>query len=132
LFLIQWDKYSYADKAQEAKRLKSATGAQRYNDSKRFSKKDPVSWSKQLAKKDTREKRRVEKTRKKAWKASTRLEEEHTGLKRTRADSEEKIVDAGEASDDWASLAEEERLAKKLKKGKISQAEFDVRTLIDP
>jgi len=77
----------------------------------------------------------VEKTRKKAWKASTRLgeeHEEHTGVKRTRADSEERFVDAAEASDDWISLAEEERLAKKLKKGKISQAEFDVRTLIDP
>jgi ATP-dependent RNA helicase DDX55/SPB4 len=135
LFPIQWDKYSYADKAQEAKRLKSATGVQRSKDSKRYSKKDHLSWSKQLAKKDTREKRRVDRTRKKAWMASTQLGEEHkepTALKRTRADSEEKTVDSAEASDDWASLAEEERLAKKLKKGKISQAEFDVRTLIDP
>ena len=59
---------------------------------------------------------------------------EHTALKRTRADSEERSVDsADEAFDDWASLAEEERLAKKLKKGKISQAEFDASTLtIDP
>jgi ATP-dependent RNA helicase DDX55/SPB4 len=129
---IQWDKYSYADKAQEAKRLKSTTGAQRSNDLKRFTKKDPISWSKQLARKDTKEKRRVDKTRKKAWMASTRQGEEHIALKRTRADSEEKIVDSAGASDDWASLAEEERLAKKLKKGKISQAEFDVRTLIDP
>lgn len=77
----------------------------------------------------------MQKVRKKAWTASSRLrEEEHTALKRTRADSEEKNVDsADEALDDWASLAEEERLAKKLKKGKISQAEFDARTLtIDP
>ena len=70
--------------------------------------------------------------------ASSRLGEErkeHAALKRTRADSEEKnVVDSTEdALDDWASLAEEERLAKKLKKGKISQAEFDARTLtIDP
>jgi ATP-dependent RNA helicase DDX55/SPB4 len=130
---MQWDKYSYADKAQEAKRLKSATGVQRPNNSKSHSKKDHISWSKQLAKKDVREKRRVEKTRKKAWVASTRLGEDHTtALKRTRADSEEKLVDSVEASDDWASLAEEERLAKKLKKGKINQAEFDAMTLIDP
>jgi ATP-dependent RNA helicase DDX55/SPB4 len=141
LFPIQWDKYSYADKAQEAKRLKSAAEVQSSNDSKRLStntnsKKDHVSWSKQLARKDTREKRRVQKTRKKAWMASSPLGEErkeHTALKRTRADSEEKGVDSAEALDDWASLAEEERLAKKLKKGKISQAEFDARTLtIDP
>ena len=141
---MQWDKYSYADKAQEAKRLKSATEVQSSNDSKRHShstntnnKKDQVSWSKQLAKKDAREKRRVQKTRKKAWMTSSRPGEErkeHTALKRTRADSEEKNVDsADEVLDDWASLAEEERLAKKLKKGKISQAEFDARTLtIDP
>jgi ATP-dependent RNA helicase DDX55/SPB4 len=135
----QWDKYSYADKAQEAKRLKSASEVQSSNDSKRRqststnSKKDHVSWSKQLAKKDVREKRRVQKVRKKAWVASSRPgeeREEHTALKRTRADSEEKnVVDSAEALDDWVSLAEEERLAKKLKKGKISQAEFDARTL---
>jgi ATP-dependent RNA helicase DDX55/SPB4 len=137
---MQWDEYAYADKAQEAKRLKSTTGVQRSNDSKKrfssHSKKDHIPWSKQLSKKDTREKRRVEKTRKKAWMASTtRVGEEHkehTALKRTRVDCEEKTVDSAEASDDWTSLAEEERLAKKLKKGKISQAEFDERTLIDP
>jgi len=138
LLPIQWGKYSYADKAQEAKRLKSAAEVQSSNDLKRLSaktnsKKDYVSWSKQLAKKDAREKRRVQKTRKKAWVASSRLGEEHTALKRTRADSEEKNSDSADALDDWASLAEEERLAKKLKKGKISQAEFDARTLtIDP
>jgi ATP-dependent RNA helicase DDX55/SPB4 len=118
---IEWDEYAYADKAQEAKRLKSTTGVQRSNDSKKrfssHSKKDHIPWSKQLSKKDTREKRRVEKTRKKAWMASTtRVGEEHkehTALKRTRVDCEEKTVDSAEASDDWTSLAEEERLAKK-------------------
>ena len=66
--------------------------------------------------------------------SSRQGEEEHTALKRTRADNEEKKVDSADGDlDDWASLAEEERLAKKLKKGKISQAEFDARTLtIDP
>ena len=116
--------------------MKSAAEVQSSNDSKRLSsnsKKDHVSWSKQLSKKDAREKRRVQKTRKKAWIASSQLgkeRKEHTAvLKRTRADSEENDVDSAEALDDWASLAEEERLAKKLKKGKISQAEFDARTL---
>lgn len=123
--------------------MKSAAEVQSSNDSRRLSsntnsKRDHVSWSKQLSKKDARDKRRVQKTRKKAWVASSRLGEErkeHAALKRTRADSEEKnVVDSTEdALDDWASLAEEERLAKKLKKGKISQAEFDARTLtIDP
>jgi len=40
-------------------------------------------------------------------------------------------VDSAEAEDDWTSLAEEERLAKKLRKGKISQAEFDATTYVD-
>jgi ATP-dependent RNA helicase DDX55/SPB4 len=137
LTVSQWNSYSYADKAQEAKRLTSAAAIKESSDSKRSSSKsskDHIPWSKQLSKKDTKEKRRVQKTRKKAWKASTQLEEghkEHTTLKRTRFGSEEKYVDPTEAEDDWASLAEEERLAKKLKKGKISQAEFDATTFVD-
>lgn len=66
--------------------------------------------------------------------ASDRLGEEckeHSTLKRMRADSEEKFVDSAEAEDDWTSFAEEERLAKKLKKGKITQAEFDLTTYTD-
>jgi ATP-dependent RNA helicase DDX55/SPB4 len=93
-----------------------------------------MSWSKQLAKKDAKEKRRVQKTRKKAWVASTRLGDEHEELstfKRRRADTEEKLIDSAEAEDDWTSLAEEERLAKKLKKGKITQVEFDAKTHVD-
>lgn len=134
---MQWDNYSYADKAQETKRLKSAAGVQQSGDSGRSSsnsRKDHMSWSRQLAKKDAKEKRRVQKTRKKAWVASTRLgeeHEEHSTFKRRRADSEEKFVDSAEAEDDWTSLAEEERLAKKLKKGKITQVEFDAKTHVD-
>jgi len=134
---IEWNSYSYADKAQEAKRLTSAAAVKESSDAKRSSSKvskDQIPWSKQLSKKDAKQKRCVQKTRKKAWKASTQLEEghkEHTALKRSRFGSEEKCVDPTEAEDDWASLAEEERLAKKLKKGKISQAEFDATTFVD-
>jgi ATP-dependent RNA helicase DDX55/SPB4 len=134
---MQWDSYSYADKAQETKRSKSVARVQQSGDSERSSsnsKKEHVPWSKQLAKKDAKDKRRVQKTRKKTWMASTRLGEERkerSTLKRMRADSEEKFVDSAEAEDDWTSLAEEERLAKKLKKGKITQAEFDATTHID-
>ena len=91
-------------------------------------------WSKQLFRKDAKEKRRVQKTRKSAWMASTPLEEERkerSTLKRMRAESEERLVDSPEAEDDWTSFAEEERLAKRLKKGKITQAEFDTKTHID-
>jgi ATP-dependent RNA helicase DDX55/SPB4 len=95
---------------------------------------DRIPWSKQLSKKDSKEKRRVQKSRKKAWMASTRQGEEHkerTTLKRMRANSGEGPVDSAEADDDWTSLAEEERLAKKLKKGKITQDEFDTSMYID-
>lgn len=134
---MQWDNYSYADKAQEAKRLKSVAEAHQATDSKRSpsnNKQDNMAWSRQLSKRDTKEKRRAQKTRKKAWAASTRPEEErkeHSTPKRMRADSEEKLVDSADAEDDWTSFAEEERLAKKLKKGKITQDEFDATTHID-
>jgi len=134
---MQWDNYSYADKAQEAKRLKSVAEAQQATESKRSpsnNKHDNLPWSKRLSKKDAKEKRRAQKTRKKAWVASTRPEKErkeHSTLKRMRADNEEKLVDSADAEDDWTSFAEEERLAKKLKKGKITQAEFDATMHID-
>jgi len=134
---MQWDNYSYADKAQEAKRLKSAAEAQQATDSKRSpsnNKQDNLSWSRQVAKKDAKEKRRAQKTRKKAWVTSTRPEKErkeHSTLKRMRADNEEKLVDSADAEDDWTSFAEEERLAKKLRKGKITQDEFDATMHID-
>jgi hypothetical protein len=106
--------------------LKSGAGVQQSSDSKRSlsnSKKDPIPWSKQLAKKDAKEKRHAQKARKMAWMASTRVSEGHTGPKRTRGDSEEERVDSAEGEEDWASFAAEERAAKKSKKGKVSQAE---------
>jgi ATP-dependent RNA helicase DDX55/SPB4 len=105
-------------KAQQAHRSKPSS----------TNKKDHIPWSKQLAKKDVKEKRRAHKAKKRVLMASTSLCKEPSALKRTRADSEEKRVDSIESEDDWAILAEEERLAKKLKKGKISQAEFDTAT----
>jgi ATP-dependent RNA helicase DDX55/SPB4 len=90
--------------------------------------KDRIPWSKQVAKKDAKEKRRTQKARKRVLMASASLCEERSALKRMRADSEEKRDDSVESEDDWALLAEEERLAKKLKKGKITQAEFDTAT----
>jgi ATP-dependent RNA helicase DDX55/SPB4 len=117
--------------------LKSAAEAQKATDSKRSpsdNKQYKIPWSKQLVKKDAKEKRRAQKTRKKAWITSTRPEndhKEHSSLKRMRADGEEKLIDSADAEDDWTSFAEEERLAKKLKKGKITQDEFDATTHID-
>src|ERR1700677_3906395 len=84
--------------------------------------KDRIPWSKQLSRRDAKEKRRAQKAKKRASVVSASLCEDRSALKRTRADSEEKGDDSVESEDDWASLAEEERLAKKLKKGIITQA----------
>ena len=109
----------------------SAAQIQQSSDSKSNDKRHRISWSRQLAKKDTKEKRRTQKAKKREWLASTQPGERHTGLKRMRTDSEEKMTDPAEGEDDWESLAEEERFAKKLKKGRISQAEFDATTFTD-
>jgi ATP-dependent RNA helicase DDX55/SPB4 len=112
--------------------VKSSTAqVQQSSDSKSNDKRHRIPWSKQLAKKDVKEKRRAQKAKKKRWLASTQPGERHTGPKRMRTDSEERMTDPAEGEDDWESLAEEERLAKKLKKGKISQAEFDATTFTD-
>ncbi len=75
-------------------------------------------------KKTEKDKRREKKDRKKAWMKSQVAEDakgaEGETLKRSRADS-----DAGE-DDDWEELAREERMAKKVKKGVISQGDFDL------
>jgi ATP-dependent RNA helicase DDX55/SPB4 len=50
-------------------------------------------------------------------------------LKRQREEEANKEKEGGlkddDADDDWDDLAKEERMAKKLKKGKINQMEFD-------
>jgi ATP-dependent RNA helicase DDX55/SPB4 len=110
----------------------SGAQVQRSGDSKFTGKNNHIiPWSKHLAKKDAKEKRRAQKAKKRIWLASIRPDERHTGTKRMRTDNEEKMDGSTEGEDEWASLAEEERLAKKLKKGKISQAEFDATTFTD-
>ncbi|KAI0273710.1 DEAD-domain-containing protein [Gloeopeniophorella convolvens] len=125
---IEWETFSYLDQAQEDKRLKVvATKAKQRNEpkvppSRSASKQDNVPWSKKLAKKDVREKRRSQKVKKKEWMASVQQDQIDVSLKRTRAEDGD---EAGDSGDDWETLAQEERMAKKLKKGQISQADFD-------
>ena len=47
---------------------------------------------------------------------------EQAGSKRSLGDDKEESEDDG---DDWEELAREERMAKRVKKGHISQTEFD-------
>ena len=85
-----------------------------------------MAWSDQTTRKEERLKRREKKVRKRQWlKAQVGTANERpkvAGGKRNRA--VEDIDDDGD-DDDWEELKREERMAKRLKKGEITQEEFD-------
>ncbi|KAA1474944.1 DEAD-domain-containing protein [Dentipellis sp. KUC8613] len=125
---IDWETYPYLDKAQEAKRIATAEAQKAQALEKHrtppVDKSKYTAWSNKTVKKTEKDKRREKKDRKKAWMKSQIAEnaksEEGETLKRSRTDS-----DAGE-DDDWEELAREERMAKKVKKGAVSQGDFDL------
>jgi ATP-dependent RNA helicase DDX55/SPB4 len=88
-------------------------------------KKTNVAWSNQTLKREARDKRKEKKAKRKQWlksqqsgpSSSASVVPQKRGLE---ADDE----DEGN-EDDWAELAREERMAKKVKKGEITQLEFD-------
>ncbi|EIM90127.1 DEAD-domain-containing protein [Stereum hirsutum FP-91666 SS1] len=129
---VDWDAYTYADEAQETKRL----AALEEKASKISAPRPPppdktkyVPWSNKISKQEEKEKRREKKDRKKKWlKAQTATEsgkdsEAPSASKRGRDDD---AVASGNDEDDWEELAREERMAKKLKKGDVSQRDFDM------
>jgi ATP-dependent RNA helicase DDX55/SPB4 len=84
-------------------------------------KKINFAWSDKHSKKEEREKRKEKKDRKKNWLKTQEKTEvgAQNSLKRERAEDEQ------EGKAEWAELAKEERMAKKLKKGNISQMDFN-------
>lgn len=76
-----------------------------------------------MSKKEEKEQRKDKRSRKRKWlQAQTQTKEVDTAGKRDRLDAS----DGGdEGEDDWITLAKEERLAKKVKRGAMSQATFD-------
>lgn len=122
---LDWDSYCYADKAQEAKRVEedSKKAVVKLDSETRAAKrKRNAAWSQQADDKNDKDKRRTQKARKKQWlKSQNVVGGDLKGTLQTgRAKPEES---SGE--DDWDELAREERLAKKLRKGAVSQKEFD-------
>jgi ATP-dependent RNA helicase DDX55/SPB4 len=122
--LMKWDAFSYADPAQEVKRVaaKAAKMADNTEDAKHVKpvkKKVNTAWSKQAERKDERELRREKKNRKRKW-LKANGETSTVGAK----ELPQKDSDAGD-EDDWEDLAREERMAKKLKRGEIDQDAFD-------
>ncbi|KAH9857084.1 DEAD-domain-containing protein [Lenzites betulinus] len=128
---VDWNTYAYADQAQEAKRLaeavKAAPSAEdiaKRQASRAEAQKANLAWSDKMKKQEERDKRKEKKDRKKKWQktqeASTATTEQ-TGSKRELDNSDSE----SEGGDDWAELAREERAAKRVKKGHISQNQFD-------
>ncbi|OSD08658.1 DEAD-domain-containing protein [Trametes coccinea BRFM310] len=127
---VDWNSYAYLDKAQEAKRLAEAVKAgpspeeiERRKAERAEKKKMNSAWSEQMKRKEEREKRKEKKERKKKWlKAQAASAAEQPGGKRSLDAAKD---DSGDDEDDWEELAREERMAKRVKKGHISQSEFD-------
>ena len=82
-----------------------------------------VPWSDQSSKREGRDKRKQKKERKKEWQKSQGVQSQTAGGSSKRSRSPAEHSDG--TGDDWAELAEEERMAKKLRKGEIAQSEFD-------
>ncbi|KAH9945937.1 DEAD-domain-containing protein [Epithele typhae] len=127
---LNWESYMYADKAQEAKRLAEAASKptrsveeiERRRAARVEKRKANTAWSSQSRRQEEREKRRDKKDRKKRWqKTQTSPGSESAEVKRG-----EGVPPSGsDEGDDWEDLAREERAAKRVKQGHLSQTEFD-------
>jgi len=123
---VDWNTFAYKDKAQEVKRL---VGVSAQTNEKEKKKALPVekrklnsAWSHQVGKKEEKDHRKEKKDRKKKWLKTRPLEEETTeqlDLKRMRVGS------LGEDDNDWNELAREERMAKRVRRGEVTQGTFD-------
>ena len=117
------------DKAQEAKRLAEvskptldAEEVRRRKEERAEKQKANAAWSNKVKKKEERDQRREKKDRKKKWQKAQAAADSEVGTKRGR----EGVAESGdEDEDDWEALAKEERMAKRVKKGQVSQSEFD-------
>ena len=88
-------------------------------------KKANVAWSSQTFKKETREKRKEIKARKKKWLRSRPPQPPSSGSAIPQKRGLEADDEDEDDEDDWADLAREERMAKKVRKGDVTQLEFD-------
>ncbi|KAH9482660.1 ATP-dependent rRNA helicase SPB4 [Psilocybe cubensis] len=131
---VSWDCYAYANQAQETKRQRELADAataketgekeHRHSDYIRQKKKN-AAWSMKASKEEEREKRRDKRKAKKKWERAREVApvmsiEGHTAGKRPHED-----IQVGDEADDWAELAREEKMAKRLRQGTISQKDFD-------
>lgn len=128
----QWDTYSYSDDAQERRRLqdlenraKVSTENQKNKVERLTKKKANIAWSDKTLKKETRDKRKEKKAKKRQWLKSHQSQPSSSAPVIPQKRGPEADDEDEDTEDDWAELAREERMAKKVKKGDITQLEFD-------
>ncbi|KAI9498245.1 P-loop containing nucleoside triphosphate hydrolase protein [Zychaea mexicana] len=109
---MDWDKYKYLDKNREAKRQREAAKPQKQQPAK--PKKSNEAWSAKRDAKARKVDRRTKKDRKKEFLK-----------KRTHEEKEQAEDDNDDGEDDWNELAREERMAKRVKRGRMDQNKFD-------
>ncbi|KAF8913923.1 DEAD-domain-containing protein [Gymnopilus junonius] len=134
---VAWDTFSYLEQAQEAKRLAAvvqakANKAEHKNDLAQKEnaprKKHNASWSRQTDKKAEKERRRDKKKMKKRWLASQPAAAgvpEDQVIGKRRRDVTDGAFEDGDSIDDWQELLREEKMSKRVRKGLVSQKEFD-------
>jgi len=120
---VDWQTYSYQDKAREAKRLAdlekqevvSAVEIAKRKQQRAAKQAASAAWSNKVVKKTEKEKRKEKKSKKRKWLQS----------QKTSTSIAEGAAEKDDNEDDWDELAQEERMAKKVKRGDASQREFD-------
>ncbi|KZP17270.1 DEAD-domain-containing protein [Athelia psychrophila] len=130
---VDWDHFEYADKAQEAKRV--AAGAaeatlradekEKRRADRAEKKRQTSAWSTQVAKKEEKEKRKEKKDRKRKWLKTQPEPEAAIGGEQPLKHARTPDDDGDDEMGDWAELAREERMAKKVRKGDVTQRVFD-------
>ncbi|KAH6914898.1 ATP-dependent rRNA helicase spb4 [Coprinopsis sp. MPI-PUGE-AT-0042] len=140
---VDWDTFAYTEPQQESKRLlelaetkkrqakSKEEGEKKRKEREKNKKASGLAWSHQKERQEEKEKRRVKKGAKRRWLRGQQQQQEEqegeeddgvqAGEKRERADRGKESED----DDDWAELAREKRMAKKVKKGEVSQKDFD-------
>ncbi|KAF9534303.1 DEAD-domain-containing protein [Crepidotus variabilis] len=125
---LSWDAFAYADPSQEAKRnsktIKSESAARNTAKKERHKARNDA-WSGQKGKQDKRVRRQGRKQQKKKWLNSQdalALDSTTTTQGKRQRDDD---AESEKNNDDWGDLAREEKMAKRLRKGEVSQKEFD-------
>jgi ATP-dependent RNA helicase DDX55/SPB4 len=130
----QWETFTYADNAQETKRLTALAVDREMLEKKQEQRRHQKAqkkrlnsaWSEQTLKKEQRDKRRDKRVKRRKWLSEQGATEiaasENPPSKRAHPKT---VGEGSDDEDDWDELAQEERMAKKLRKGEISQQDFD-------